>query len=97
MAKVKLFKTEHTEQYYFECPACGIIHAFDVVNDYRAPGDVWQFNGDVNNPTFSPSLLVLSDNSKYRCHSFVRNGNIEFLSDCSHEYAGKTIELKDKY
>src|SRR4051812_15934921 len=25
-----------------------------------------------------------------RCHSFVRNGNIEFLSDSTHELAGQT-------
>ena len=29
------------------------------------------------------------------CHSFVRNGKIEYLSDCSHGYAGKSIELPD--
>lgn len=28
-----------------------------------------------------------------RCHSFVRNGRIEFLSDCSHALAGQTVEL----
>lgn len=30
-----------------------------------------------------------------RCHSFVRNGYIEFLSDCSHALAGKTVPLPD--
>lgn len=30
-----------------------------------------------------------------RCHSFVRNGYIEFLSDCSHALAGQTVELPD--
>ncbi len=28
------------------------------------------------------------------CHSFVRNGQIEFLSDCTHELAGKTVPLE---
>jgi hypothetical protein len=28
------------------------------------------------------------------CHSFVRNGNIEFLSDCTHALAGKTVPLE---
>lgn len=31
----------------------------------------------------------------YRCHSFVRNGMIEFLNDCSHEHAGQTMELPE--
>lgn len=30
-----------------------------------------------------------------RCHSFVRNGYIEFLSDSSHALAGQTVELPD--
>lgn len=29
------------------------------------------------------------------CHSFVRDGKIEYLSDCTHEFAGQTIELED--
>lgn len=27
------------------------------------------------------------------CHSFVRDGRIEFLGDCTHELAGKTVPL----
>lgn len=33
---------------------------------------------------------------KYKCtvcHSFVRNGMIEFLGDCTHALAGKTVPL----
>lgn len=30
-----------------------------------------------------------------RCHSFVTDGNIQFLSDCSHELAGQTVPLPD--
>lgn len=29
------------------------------------------------------------------CHLFVRAGKIEYLSDCTHEYAGKTIDMVD--
>ncbi len=28
------------------------------------------------------------------CHSFVRDGRIEFLGDCTHELAGKTVALE---
>jgi hypothetical protein len=27
------------------------------------------------------------------CHSFVRDGRIEFLTDCTHALAGKTVDL----
>jgi len=28
-----------------------------------------------------------------RCHSFVRDGQIQFLPDCTHELAGQTVPL----
>lgn len=28
------------------------------------------------------------------CHSFVRDGQIQFLSDCTHALAGKTVPLE---
>lgn len=30
-----------------------------------------------------------------RCHCFIRNGMIEFLSDCSHALAGKTVPIPE--
>lgn len=30
-----------------------------------------------------------------RCHSFIRAGQIQFLSDCSHSLAGQTVDLPD--
>lgn len=73
------------------CPACKYWHLFDKR---------WTFNGDVEKPTFTPSMLVNSeiDYKKYnleRCHSFVTDGKIQFLSDCSHSLAGQTVELTD--
>jgi len=29
------------------------------------------------------------------CHSFVTDGRIQFLSDCTHDKAGQTLELED--
>jgi hypothetical protein len=29
------------------------------------------------------------------CHSFVTNGKIQFLADCTHKLAGQTVELPD--
>lgn len=29
------------------------------------------------------------------CHSFVTDGNIQYLDDCTHELAGQTIELPE--
>lgn len=56
----------------------------------------WSFNGDVDNPTFNPSLLN-RDNQGHVCHLFVRNGKIEYLGDCTHSLAGKVIDMEDMY
>ena len=34
-------------------------------------------------------------NGEERCHSFIRDGKIQYLNDCTHEFAGKTVELPD--
>lgn len=31
----------------------------------------------------------------YRCHSFVRDGQVQFLADCTHPLAGQTVPLED--
>lgn len=78
--------------YCFHCPGCGNAHPFEI----EAPnGSGWQWNGSMEKPTFTPSLLCNKDLPHYRCHSFVRDGKIEFLSDCYHDLAGKTVELPD--
>lgn len=58
-------------------------------------GSGWQWNGDTENPTLSPSILTRTEdkNGPIVCHSFVRDGMIEFLMDCTHEFAGKTVPL----
>lgn len=35
------------------------------------------------------------DLPQMRCHSFVRDGRIEFLGDCTHSLASRTVELPD--
>lgn len=83
--------------YSFYCPACNMDHWFPIENPVVDHPIKWGFNGDLDNPTFTPSLLVTEpDNPDYRCHLFVRGGNIEYCSDCNHGYAGKTIPLADE-
>lgn len=119
--KVKEHENE-VGRYLFKCPGCGDWHSIPTnKEDLLFSPHKWSFNGDENNPTFSPSLLVRSghfapqyvgdscwctynkdlvskgekpcDESCYICHSFIRNGKIEFLSDCTHKLAGQTVEL----
>lgn len=68
--------------------------------EYHVIYDTWQFNGNYDLPTFSPSLLVRWFSERfqkdYTCHSFIRNGRWEFLKDCTHGKAGQTIPLRDE-
>ncbi|PKN16515.1 MAG: anaerobic dehydrogenase [Deltaproteobacteria bacterium HGW-Deltaproteobacteria-23] len=94
MAKIKkIQRSENSWQYHFVCPGCNCEHAFD---------DRWKFNHDFDKPTISPSFLqrgfmgFKNEKPFYgTCHSFIENGSIRFLSDCSHELAGRTVELPD--
>lgn len=83
-----LYKIEHDNgkvQYMFYCNGCDQCHAYD---------ERWTFNGDMNKPTFKPSLLNTKPNDKkYRCHLFLTDGKIIYLNDCSHDFAGKEIDL----
>lgn len=59
----------------------------------------WTFNGDMERPTFRNSMLARWNHGPAReprvCHSFVTDGRIEFLADCTHALAGKTVDLPD--
>jgi hypothetical protein len=58
---------------------------------------VWSFDGNHESPTCSPSFLTTltygDGRPQHRCHSFIRNGKIEYLSDCTHKLAGQTIDM----
>lgn len=78
--------------YVFHCPGCKCGHPFEV----NAPNGVgWEWNNSLTLPTFSQSLLCNMDSPKYRCHSIVEDGKIQFLSDCFHELRGQTVEIPD--
>lgn len=35
------------------------------------------------------------DYPESRCHSFITDGKIQYLSDCFHELAGQTVDLPE--
>lgn len=87
----------------FNCPGCKTKHFF-YTDQYHLSGPKWQWNGDVNYPTVTPSMLMSTNIPRNeaekanpvtytQCHLFIKNGQIEYLPDCQHEYAGKTIPM----
>ena len=74
-----------------DCRACG-SHLYD---------GRWTFNGDRERPTFRASMLTRLDprpgnsHPAQVCHSYVTDGRIEYLADCSHEWKGQTLDMRD--
>lgn len=82
--RVAVHDVEGIKWWVVWCPAC---------QEHHAPIEGrWTFNGDFERPTFSPSLVV---GGKYHCHSFIRDGYWEYLSDCTHAMAGQTVPMED--
>ena len=102
MAKIVMLSNpdpEHRE-YLFHCPGCKMGHTFITVwgkaealerKKYGKGTPTWAFNGDLSKPSFAPSLLYPSQG----CHLFLKEGVIEFLSDCKHALAGQKVPLPD--
>lgn len=97
----------------FFCPGCREMH---VVWTGDGPRPRWGWNGSVERPTFTPSVLVrsmqceLDERGEWTgewvrdaagnalpsvCHSFVTDGRIQFLGDCTHALSGQTVDLPD--
>lgn len=79
--------------YMFHCQGCEETHAIPL-NGERG----WTWNNSLDAPTIKPSILVNVGGANPTvpiCHSFVTDGNIQYLPDCTHPLAGKTVPLPD--
>ena len=113
MGQASLYLRNTREGFLHYCPGCDGVHEISIRRRPDNTGIVWDFNGDVNRPTFSPSVKVTYNGRDadadrgdgYRapaacCHYFLRGGVIEFCSDSTHSLAGQTVplpELPDRF
>ncbi len=72
----------------FWCPGCECGHWFKT----SAPEPTWTWNGSMENPTVQPSIRT---QGKIMCHVYLTDGRIQFLGDCGHALAGKTVPMVD--
>jgi Family of unknown function (DUF6527) len=95
------FAKSETGEYLFFCPGCQCNHSiWPRPSSNPENGASWEFDGNVDRPTVSPSLLVkrhftAPDRRDQICHSFITDGNIRFLGDSTHALAGQTLEIPD--
>lgn len=84
------------KMYYFYCPACDERHGYTVIDGDEAEGKIgWAFDGNLETPTFSPSLQLLTAERKTTCHLHVRAGMIEYCGDAPHAMAGERVPMVD--
>ena len=62
-----------------------------IIKGKRDGTPCWTWNGSLEKPTLKPSILTRTN--EHRCHTFINDGKVQFLGDCSHEFAGKTLDL----
>lgn len=94
MAKFHDMGTQEGEKWVaWHCPGCEGGHGVPVSGP-RA----WGFNGDFDSPTLTPSILINVGGANPGCpicHTFIRDGKIQFLNDCTHKLAGQTVDVPD--
>lgn len=99
MAKILRLTTDQGsfhKELAFMCPGCNKTHIiYDKESEVSDTSLEWDFNGDYENPTLSPSVLINGSSKDSRCHSFIIEGKIKFLPDCNHGLRNKIVELPE--
>ena len=86
----RLHQTPAGQTIEIRCPACDRPHCVPV-----GTASGWTWDGSLTAPTLEPSLLIRGGSAGVVCHSFVRAGRIEYLTDSNHALAGQTVPLAD--
>lgn len=88
------------------CPACEEMHAF-AIDGKNYNGAQWTWDGNVEYPTFTPSMNIRTDPRPTVpvgrpdagwidvCHYFLRAGVIEYLGDCTHAMKWQSVPLPE--
>lgn len=87
----------------FWCPGCEDLHMVSDVWQITGAGETLTIEPSILvyerqkliNEDLEWEALLSPENitNAPRCHSFVRNGHIEFLSDCTHKLVGQTVAI----
>ncbi|MCY4495846.1 MAG: DUF6527 family protein [Rhodospirillaceae bacterium] len=101
--KIKYREFTHNDKkfgaYFVYCPACKRAHRLITYNE-ADPKHQWTFDGNLEAPTFDPSLKVESGPGRPGerneiCHSYIIAGVWQFAGDSTHEMAGQHVPMVD--
>lgn len=94
MAKKFYIADDDKSRLYFFCPGCECDHMIQI--EGAKSGPVWKFDNNYERPTITPSIRTFDPNTnKTICHFYINGGQIQYLNDCVHRYAGQSVEMKD--
>ena len=95
---------------WFWCPGCDGVHQIRHTS-FEHPVWTWNYDLDRPTLTPSVLVtgtqpMTGAEHTRImagekitprplRCHSFITNGRIQFLADCTHALAGQTVDLPD--
>lgn len=92
----------HYQALMFVCPGCALawinggrssgLHMLPVNSPQKDPS--WDWDGNLEKPTLSPSILTGKGTDRI-CHSFLRAGVFEFLTDSTHSLSGQSVPIPD--
>jgi len=85
-----LLRKKEYEYYVFHCPGCNEDH---VIYTRNPGGPEWTFDGNMEKPTFSPSIK--RTNHLGICHLVITKGEIHYCGDCFHEQQNKICQMVD--
>jgi hypothetical protein len=94
---LKVHEDWPTRDIGFWCPGCGCMHWIPTAGEKG-----WTWNGSKDVPTVTPSLRRTTPDHNvdgealppHCCHLFVREGQLQFLADCTHALAGQTVSME---
>ena len=67
-----------------------------ITKGNREGTGAWTWNGNIDKPTLRPSILNdFRPHDTLVCHTWITDGQVTFLDDCTHELRGQTIELDE--
>lgn len=94
--KLRIPKNKNVADYEFYCPACKTIH-YVWTTESEMCAKPWFLTGTLTKPTINPSLSVIGDidGKQTKCHFFVWDGKIKYLSDCTHDMKGQIVDMVD--
>ncbi len=89
---------EEATRIYLEMPGetGSLVLPVEHKDNAKLKEPCWRWNKDTERPTIRPSIRTRMGRKMERvCHSFVTDGEVNFLTDCTHDLAGKTVPLPD--